>query len=136
MFTTALAILIALSFASLVGPGKGMNMVIGSQSFEVDKADISLKDTILDFIPTNPVGALAEGNMIQIIIFAVLVGLLIASMEERLTTLGNIVTEMNDLMMGMTMWVMKLAPIGVFFLIARTFSSLGYDAIISMLSYM
>ena len=136
MFTTALAIFIALSFASIVGPGKGMNMAIGSQSFEVDKADISLKDTILDFIPTNPVGALAEGNMIQIIIFAVLVGLLIASMEERLTTLGNIVTEMNDLMMGMTMWVMKLAPIGVFFLIARTFASLGYDAIISMLSYM
>ena len=57
-------------------------------------------------------------------------------MEDRLITLGNIVTEMNDLMMGMTMWVMKLAPIGVFFLIARTFSSLGYDAIISMLSYM
>ena len=119
-----------------MGPVKGMNMAVGSQSFEVDKADISLKDTILDFIPTNPVGALAEGNMIQIIIFAVLVGLLIASMEERLTTLGNIVTEMNDLMMGMTMWVMKLAPIGVFFLIARTFASLGYDAIISMLSYM
>ena len=51
-------------------------------------------------------------------------------------TLGNVVTEMNDLMMGMTMWVMKLAPIGVFFLITRTFASLGYDVIISMLSYM
>lgn len=74
--------------------------------------------------------------MIQIIIFAVLVGLLIASMEDRLITLGNIVTEMNDLMMGMTMWVMKLAPVGVFFLIARTFSNLGFDAILSMLSYM
>ncbi|WP_297281321.1 dicarboxylate/amino acid:cation symporter [uncultured Anaerococcus sp.] len=136
LFTTSLAIFISLSLASVVGPGKGMNMSIGDQSFEVDKTDISLSDTILDFIPTNPIEALAEGNMIQIIIFAVLVGLLIASMEDRLITLGNIVTEMNDLMMGMTMWVMKLAPIGVFFLITRTFSTLGYDAILSMLTYM
>ncbi|WP_394011246.1 dicarboxylate/amino acid:cation symporter [Anaerococcus cruorum] len=136
MFTTALAIFIALSLASLIGPGKGMNMSLGDQSFEAVDTEISLSDTILDFIPTNPIEALATGNMIQIIIFAVLVGLLIATMEDRLMTLGNIVTEMNDLMMGMTMWVMKLAPIGVFFLITRTFSSLGYDAILSMLSYM
>lgn len=136
LFTTAFAILIALSLASLIGPGKGMNMSIGSQSFDVEKTDISLSNTILEFIPTNPIEALAKGNMIQIIIFSVLVGLLIASLEDRLITLGNIVTEMNELMMGMTMWVMKLAPIGVFFLIARTFSNLGYDAILSMLSYM
>ena len=136
IFTTALAIIISLSLASFIGPGKGMNMSIGDQSFESVDTEISLVDTILDFIPTNPIEALATGNMIQIIVFAVLVGLLIASMEDRLMTLGNIVTEMNDLMMGMTMRVMKLAPIGVFFLIARTFSSLGYDAILSMLSYM
>lgn len=136
IFTTALAIIISLSLASFIGPGKGMNMSIGDQSFESVDTEISLVDTILDFIPTNPIEALATGNMIQIIIFAVLVGLLIASMEDRLMTLGNIVTEMNDLMMGMTMRVMKLAPIGVFFLIARTFSSLGYDAILSMFSYM
>lgn len=136
LLTTALAIVVALSLASLIRPGKGMNMSIGDQSFEAVDTDISLVDTILDFVPTNPIEALATGNMIQIIIFAVLVGLLIASMEDRLITLGNIVTEMNDLMMGMTMWVMKLAPVGVFFLIARTFSNLGFNAILSMLSYM
>ena len=136
LLTTALAIVVALSLASLIRPGKGMNMSIGDQSFEAVDTDISLVDTILHFVPTNPIEALATGNMIQIIIFAVLVGLLIASMEDRLITLGNIVTEMNDLMMGMTMWVMKLAPVGVFFLIARTFSNLGFDAILSMLSYM
>lgn len=136
LLTTALAIVVALSLASLINPGKGMNMSIGDQSFEAVDTDISLVDTILDFVPTNPIEALATGNMIQIIIFAVLVGLLIASMEDRLITLGNIVTEMNDLMMGMTMWVMRLAPVGVFFLIARTFSNLGFDAILSMLSYM
>lgn len=135
--TTALAIFLSLMLARIINPGKGMNMSLGSNEFEVDGGEeFSLSKTILNFVPTNPIGALANGEMIQIIIFAVIVGLLIASMEDRLITLGNVVTEMNDLMMGMTMWVMKLAPIGVFFLISRTFASLGYDVIISMLSYM
>lgn len=137
ILTTALAILIALSLSSVIGPGKGMNMTIGSNEFSVETTEhTSMKDTILNMIPTNPIGALAEGDMLQIIIFAVIVGLLIAGMEDRMQTLGNIITEMNELMMSMTMAVMKLAPIGVFFLIARTFANLGYDVIISMLSYM
>lgn len=135
--TTALAIFLSLMLARLINPGKGMNLSLGANEFEVDSGEeFSISKTILNFVPTNPIGALANGEMIQIIIFAVIVGLLIASMEDRLMTLGNVVTEMNDLMMGMTMWVMKLAPIGVFFLITRTFASLGYDVIISMLSYM
>ncbi|MDO5047206.1 MAG: dicarboxylate/amino acid:cation symporter [Anaerococcus sp.] len=137
LFTTALAIIVALALASIINPGQGMNINVGENSFEVEgSGDISLSETILNFIPTNPIGALASGEMIQIIVFSVLVGLLIAYMEDRMTTLGNIVTEMNDLMMGMTMWVMRLAPIGVFFLIARTFATLGYDVILSMISYM
>ncbi|WP_130819713.1 dicarboxylate/amino acid:cation symporter [Anaerococcus vaginimassiliensis] len=135
--TTALAIFLSLMLARVINPGKGMNLSLGANEFEVDSGEeFSISKTILNFVPTNPIGALANGEMIQIIIFAVIVGLLIASMEYRLMTLGNVVTEMNDLMMGMTMWVMKLAPIGVFFLITRTFASLGYDVIISMLSYM
>ena len=135
--TTALAIFLSLMLARVINPGKGMNLSLGANEFEVDSGEeFSISKTILNFVPTNPIGALANGEMIQIIIFAVIVGLLIASTEDRLMTLGNVVTEMNDLMMGMTMWVMKLAPIGVFFLITRTFASLGYDVIISMLSYM
>ena len=135
--TTALAIFLSLVLANIINPGKGMNLSLGANEFEVESGEeFSISKTILNFVPTNPIGALANGEMIQIIIFAVIVGLLIASMEDRLMTLGNVVTEMNDLMMGMTMWVMKLAPIGVFFLITRTFASLGYDVIISMLSYM
>ena len=137
LLTTALAIIIALSLASIIKPGKGMNMELGSNEFKMDTGEkTSMKDTLLNMIPTNPIEALAKGDMLQIIIFAVIVGLLIAGMEDRMETLGNIITEMNDLMMSMTMAVMKLAPIGVFFLIARTFSNLGYDVILSMLSYM
>lgn len=137
LLTTALAIVIALGLSSVIGPGKGMNMALGSNDFSVETAEsTSMKDTILNIIPTNPIEALATGNMLQIIVFSVIVGLLIAGMEDRMETLGNIITEMNELMMSMTMAVMNLAPIGVFFLIARTFANLGYDVILSMLSYM
>lgn len=137
LLTTALAIIIALTLSSMISPGKGMNMSIGSNEFNVASQEkTSMKDTILNIIPTNPIESLAKGDMIQIIIFAVIVGLLIASMEERMESLGNIITEMNELMMNMTMAVMKIAPVGVFFLIARTFANLGYDVILSMLSYM
>lgn len=135
--TTALAIVIALVIARLINPGVGMNMSIGDNSFNLaTDTKVDLKDTILNIIPTNPIEALATGNMLQIIVFAVIIGLLVAALQDKVESLGNIITEMNDLMMAMTMGVMKLAPFGVFFLISRTFASLGYDVILSMLSYM
>lgn len=135
--TTAIAIIVALVIAKLINPGQGMQMSLGDNTYKVEGADsVSFKDTILDMIPKNPIASLANGNMLQIIIFSVFIGLLVSNLEERVETLGNIITEMNDLMMAMTMAVMKVAPIGVFFLIARTFASLGYDVILSMLSYM
>lgn len=137
LFTTAVAITIALLLATTIKPGIGMNMKVGSNTYEgASGENISFVETILDMIPTNPFEALAKGDMLQVIIFAVIVGLIIARMSEKTETIGNIVTEANDLMMKMTMGVMKLAPIGVFCLIARTFSTLGYDVILSMASYM
>lgn len=137
LLTTALAVIIALALSTLLAPGKGMNLHLGSNSFEKpDVGSVSFKETILNMIPTNPIGALAKGEMLQVIIFAVIVGLLVANMNESAETIGDIITEVNDLMMKMTMGVMKIAPIGVFCLIARTFASLGYDVILSMISYM
>lgn len=138
LITTALAIIIAILTAKLINPGVGMQAGQGvSQEVEIpEDADISFANTILEFVPTNPINAFAEGNMLQIIVFAVISGIVLSVLQDRVETLGNIVTEMNDFMMEMTMGVMKFAPVGVFFLIARTFTSLGYSAILSMVSYM
>lgn len=94
-----------------------------------------MADTLLDIIPDNPFGSLANGTMLQIIVFALIVGILIAKMGERAELLFNFASQCNDLMMEMTMFVMKAAPIGVFCLIAKTFSGLGLDAIIPLLKY-
>ena len=74
--------------------------------------------------------------MLPIIVFALFIGVLLAKMGNRASTLSNFFAQFNDLMMEMTMAVMKVAPIGVFCLIAKTFAEIGFDAFLPMLKYM
>lgn len=134
--TTALAIAIALGVASVINPGLNLNLPLP----EVGTAEVmektSMKDTILNIIPTNPISALANGEMLQIILFALVVGIILAKLGPKAKGFSNIMFELNDIMMEMTMIVMKFAPIGVFALITRTFANLGLSAIPPMLKYM
>lgn len=137
LFTTALAITLALLLASFIKPGVGIDLSKVSQAAQADPAKaVSIKDTVLNLIPTNPIQAMAEGNMLQIIFFALLVGIILANLGEKAHNVANIFEEFNDIMMDMTMIVMKFAPIGVFALITKTFATLGLSAIFSMLKYM
>ena len=74
--------------------------------------------------------------MLQIIFFAIFVGILLAKRGERSAAVAQFFSQFNDLMMDMTMAVMKAAPIGVFCLIAKTFAGIGFDAFLPMLKYM
>ena len=99
-------------------------------------AATSLSDTILNIIPDNPLNSLASGNMLQIIVFALIVGIILAKLGERTETVGNFFSQFNDIMMEMTMMVMSLAPVGVFCLIARTFANIGFSAFVPLAKYM
>ncbi len=136
LFTTALAITVALLVANLLNPGKNLDMSSVTVSNVEVAETTNIKDTILGIIPANPIKALAEGDMLAIIFFALFIGILLAGSGEKSETLANIFSQGNDLMMDMTMAVMKVAPIGVFCLIAKTFGSLGYEAFAPMLKYM
>lgn len=135
LVTTSLAIASALFIGNLIDPGKGMNMVASS----TDAAEIaetpSIAQTILDVIPTNPVSSLAEGNMLQLIFFALIVGIILAKLGERTEGIANLFSELNEIMMEMTMMVMKFAPIGVFCLVTRTFADTGFEALTELLKY-
>lgn len=135
--TTALAVSVAIGVANLIRPGIGLNMsqIQAADAVTTTTTQTSMTETLLDIIPDNPFGSLANGTMLQIIVFALIVGILIAKMGERVELLFNFASQCNDLMMEMTMLVMKAAPIGVFCLIAKTFSGLGLDAIIPLLKY-
>lgn len=134
--TTALAVCIALASALIINPGLGLNMD-AIQISEVSSAETtSIVDTLLNIIPKNPIASMASGDMLPIIVFALFVGVMLAKLGNRASTVSNFFSEFNDVMMEMTMTVMALAPIGVFCLICRTFANLGFSAFAPMLKYM
>ena len=134
--TTALAVTVAITVATIVRPGIGLDMS-AIETGEVSTAEsVSVADTFLNIIPENPIGALADGTMLQIILFALVVGVLLAKMGERAELIANLFNQCNDLMMEMTNLIMGLAPLGVFCMISRTFANLGFDAFIPLLKYM
>lgn len=137
LVTTALAISLALSVASLIRPGIGMDISSMETASQTETAQaVSFAETLLNIIPKNPVESMANGDMLQIIVFALFVGVLLAKRGEKADTVAQFISQFNDLMMDMTMAVMKVAPVGVFCLIARTFSGIGAGAFGSLLKYM
>ena len=134
--TTALAISIALILAILIRPGVGLNMsVIETPDVGVSE-NISFTDTLLNIIPKNIIASMADGDMLPIIVFSVFVGIMLAKLGEKTATVSKFFAEFNDVMMEMTITVMKAAPIGVFCMIARTIATIGFDAFVPMLKYM
>lgn len=135
--TTALAVIIALTTAYVIDPGIGLDME-AIQVAEVSNttSTTSIVDTLLNIIPKNPIGSMADGDMLPIIVFALFVGVMLAKLGNKADVVATFFSQFNDVMMEMTMAVMKLAPIGVFCLIARTFATVGFAAFQPMLKYM
>ena len=136
LLTTAIAITVAILLASLINPGTGLDMGRIETTETAVGEKLSMADTLLQIIPTNPLGALASGEMLPIILFALIIGVILAHRGEKADTVSSFFSQINDIMMDMTMGVMKLAPVGVFCLIARTFAGLGLDAFLPLLKYM
>lgn len=135
MVTTAMAVVVALAVANIINPGKGLDMSQIQQAEVTIAETTGFADTLLNIIPKNPFESLANGTMLQVIFFALFVGIVMAHLGDKAKTMVKLCHEGNDIMMLMTTFVMKVAPIGVFCLIARTFSELGFDAFVPMLKY-
>lgn len=136
--TTAIAISVALVIANFINPGMGLDMSSLTTTVQnvTTTESTSFADTLLNIIPTNIFNGLASGTMLQIIFFALLLGIIIAKLGDRVEVVSNFFSQFNDIMMEMTMIVMKVAPIGVFCLIGKTFAGIGFEAFIPMLKYM
>ena len=134
--TTAIAITLAIGVGNVINPGMGLD-VSNIEASDVTIAEsTSFADTLLNIIPKNPIGALANGDMLPIILFAIIVGIILAKLGSRVETVSNFFAQFNDIMMEMTNMVMYVAPVGVFCLIARTFAGIGFSAFIPLLKYM
>lgn len=134
LVTTALAVTIALLIGSLIKPGLGLDMVAVGQTSDV-ALNQTMTDTILNMIPENPFTSLSNGDMLPVIIFAIIIGIIIAKLKDEVQVVSDFFYQGNTIMMEMTGLVMKFAPIGVFCLMARTFASLGFDGLLPLGKY-
>ena len=139
--TTAIAIAVALSVGNIINPGVGVDMsqIVEGDTSSLDSSsssDVSIVDTILSIVPTNPIEALADGDMLAVIFFALFVGIIIAILGRKVETVHSFFEQFNDIMMKMTSAVMCAAPLGVFCLLSRTFAGVGFSAFVPMVKYM
>ena len=126
--TTALAISIALALGLFLRPGMGLNIASVETTDVTISENVSMADTLLNIIPKNIIASMAEGDMLPIIVFSVFVGIMLAKLGNKASTVSKFFGEFNDIMMEMTVTVMKAAPIGVFCMISRTIATIGFGS--------
>ena len=133
--TTALAISIGISLSLILLPGSSCNFETDALDYLSTKAP-PVSETLLGIIPANPIDAMASGDMLQIIFFAVFIGLGISYLGSKVESVQRFMEQANELMMFLVTLVMKFAPIGTFGLIASAVGKQGFDALKVMFMYM
>ncbi|NQY03186.1 MAG: dicarboxylate/amino acid:cation symporter [Halieaceae bacterium] len=131
--TTAIAVSTALVFAVLVGPGTHVSLQ-SDASFQASVPP-PLIDVLVDIFPSNPVKAMADGKMLQIIVFALLFGYAISHAGESGRRIAAFFRDMEAVVMKMVGILMALAPYGVFALLAKLFATMGIGAILDLAAY-
>ena len=134
LVTTAVAITIALVVAVIVQPGAGANLALPeATAFNAAQAP-GFVDVLLNMVPRNPIAALSEGNMLQIIVFALLFGVAVALSGEPGERVKVFFEDTNEVIMKLVVMLMHVAPYGVFALMARVFADLGWGTVLQGLA--
>lgn len=135
LITTAIAISIGITLAVTFQPGNKGEFDVDTVNYEAAEAP-PVSETLLGIIPVNPIQAMASGDMLQIIFFAVFIGLGISYLAGKVDVVRRFMEQGNELMMFLVTLVMKFAPYGTFALIASAVGKQGFDALQAMFWYM
>ena len=133
--TTAIAITLAIALATIIGPGSGFDMSGISVAGLAAKQAPSVWDVFAAIIPTNPIAAFADGKMLQIIFYVIIIGIAALMLGDRSNDFVKACEYMNELMMKVVEIVMMFAPYGVFCLIAKTFAEQGIELFLPVIAY-
>lgn len=133
LMTTAIAISLAMSIALLIGPGEGVNMTADT-TFTGREAP-SLVQTLIQMFPRNPFTAFAQGNMLQVIVFALLFGIAMALSGKPGERVAALFEDMNEVIMRLVTILMNIAPYGVFCLLAGLFTDVSLDTFGNLIVY-
>lgn len=133
LITTAIAISIAIFAALAINPGQDVNMV--SDATYAAKEAPSLAQVVIAMFPSNPFDAFAKGNMLQIIVFALLFGIAIALAGKPGERIARTFEDFNEVIMRLVVILMNLAPYGVFCLMTTLFTKLEFEKVANLIYY-
>ena len=136
LLTTALAVSMALLVALIVNPGIGSSDKdnVPVQTYTPTEAP-SVLETLINIFPSNPVAAMAEGKMLQVIVFALFFGIAISKSGEAGKKISDIFENANVILMKLIMMIVSLAPYGVFCLMVKLGLSVGLSEITKLAAY-
>lgn len=129
IITSAIAVVIGLVIANVIRPGAGMHLdLAGAEIKKVTPP--SLADTLLNLVPTNPIGAMAQGQVLPVIVFSLFFGYAITVAGKAGEGIRGFFEGFAEAMYKMTFWIMSFAPFGVFALMATAIGTHGLRILI------
>lgn len=132
LLTSLFAVCVGFAMGLIFQPGVGVNVGEASAGASMDLPQVSVPDMLMNIIPTNPVAALANGDMLAIIFFALIFGMGILVQGEPARPMASILDQASEALLGATRIVMEVAPFGVFALIAWVMGTSGPAAFASV----
>lgn len=129
--TTAIASLVGLIVPRIINLGSSVTIEMAEAEVEATQFT-SLLDTIKTLIPSNPIRAFAEGNILQVLVFAIIIGFTIIAVGSKAEPAYKVIESVNELCLGIITVVMKFTPVGVFCTIVPVVEANGIDTIISL----
>lgn len=131
LITTAFAIIIGLIVALIVEPGHGIQLAVDA-TYKGKEAP-SIVETLLNIVPENPQQSIVNGNMLQIIVFALFIGIGITLAQQKAEPIKNLFDGLSEIMFKITDLIMQYAPIGVFALMVPVTASQGLQVIMPLI---
>lgn len=134
MVSTAIALTLAITIALFIQPGAGIQLDLAANYIPPESP--SIKEMLIDIFPSNPIVAMVEENMLQIIVFALLFGIAVSRTKgEAGASIRSFFEHLNEVIVNLIMILMQAAPYGVFCLLAKLFSNMGVGAILDLAKY-
>ncbi len=132
--TTVIAIVFGIAFAYLFKPGMGLSLstVDGVQKV----VQYSVEDFLFSLVPSNPFTSFTEGNVLQIIVFAVFFAYAIILTGHKGKIVLHFLESLAEIMYSLTHFIMRFAPYGIFALIATAVGSIGFKVILPLLKFL
>jgi Na+/H+-dicarboxylate symporter len=138
ILASLVSLTIGLIMVHIIQPGVGMNLTIpdaGAAGATVDTAKFTLKDFITHLVPTSIIDAMARNEILQIVVFSVLVGTAVAAIDDRAPQVMQLVEQITAIMLKVTGYVMKLAPIAIFAALASTVATQGIAVLLDYFKF-